>query len=276
MTAIPDTDKYIVIEVSSPKENYETPLLKRCKITGQEWLFCATDGKSFYNNMQDLQQKFSFLLLNASRFKLNESMTKVEKLYEVVKQSEKSVIIWAHTGDEGSDTEENRFGEDDFDDISKRIIRYESFSHVETRPIVSFLKVIGKEGCSEDTYKAAFESLVKASLKKKGESHLLALEILCLGYIAAHDLEKLSMINEDWRKLVLHKNFRKRLNDNKYVTNDPAWWSVINKKEIEEELMTVGKKVDSEEFKLIYNFVDMEGKTPEIAVSVVNLMKDLC
>lgn len=265
-------DDYIVITISS-EDDAETRFLEQAgRMNNNEWYYAAMGPgcknkliKCPNGNTSNQGDSYSFYLINAKYWKCNDnkhdhkyncnckSKTPNEEICSLLKaidSNNKNIIVWTHNTDNiACDTINKLF--------KNSTPHCNSFSHQSPyHAVETFMFDVCKN--NENNFESEFKKLIEYSLKKNSKPHLIALSILCQGYLAAHGgngLDGWKNLPENLRKIVQSKG-------NKKKTEERSWWKSAlgdnyNAKDLNKELETVDKEKNQESIKSINCLIDI-------------------
>lgn len=208
-------DNYIVVVISSDDcaEKKILACLGRNNDAVEAWCYAAFDSSSKIlskpkDNSIVASCNHNFFLINPDCLRVKEPdhagcTKKIAGLLEYIKRKEKKLVCWLHNSDTITDNDIASFC--NLNDC-KPFSHTHSNETADTNGPEHFMFNVSEENLNEK-----FKTLIEYSLKKKPNPHLIALSILCQGYLAAHgeiNLEGISIADEE-----------KRLPDN------PGWWT---------------------------------------------------
>lgn len=244
-----DTNNYVVLIISSPHaaEKYFIKTIKTITDNGdQDFCYAAIGPKCEDKIISmpsdetiNINAQYSLYLINAKCWKCSnghlncecmqndEASNKIKSLIDSIKSNNKNIIVWTHTGDTiASEKIKELFGDK---------CDFFAFSHTEPNHEV---EVLMENICTDNDFENRFSGFIEYSLLKKAKPHLIALYILCEGYLAAHD-EGLSGWNDNLKNLL-------KIEGAKDKTEKKDWWKPalgddLQGKEIESELNVVSE-----------------------------------
>lgn len=197
-----EMEGYIVIIISSVVTSENSFLLNAGRNDNEIWCYAAK-GKNDEKICSKLTDNdvavgtCSVFLINPDCWKCNDPhfancrcadeqtpSTKIIDLLIKIKSLPKKVIIWSHIGDNIACQEiASQFRSD-------QIAFCDSFHHQnEQHSVEAFMKNLCSPG---NNFITVLSKFINESLAKKSTPHLIALSILCQGYLAAHAPNKIN------------------------------------------------------------------------------------
>ncbi len=196
---------------------------------------------------------FAFIVVKNNDQK-NEQATNAISNMEI---KDKTIIVYAHSTDSLVEKEIRKV----ITNGKGKVIEYKPFSHqpndLEYDPLANFTGCVGdkKEGFGE-----CLKELIEESLKKKNRPHIIALSILCQGYLAAHEGKDLNGWNDSMIGLLV--------SDAETKTEDKSWWQpAFEKKDNEKEI----KQSDDFSQTIISDEISSIGKACKDSSAIKNL-----
>jgi len=250
-------EDYIVITISSAKDAECAFLVTVGRKDSESWYYAAmgpgcenkTISKPTYNDTSNEQKCYSFYLINAEYWKCENNdhryncnctnkkpSNEINSLLERIKNCKRKIIIWTHKSD-------NIFRDAIESSLEKQSNIYDSFSHSHENSIVEqFMFKVCKT--SQDNFEQEFKKLIESSLKNLLTPHLIALSILCQGYLAANK----EYLNDEERIIKLPEGISipkgKKENTRRREWWEPALGKECKGNELNKELETVDADKD--------------------------------
>lgn len=212
-------NEYIVIIISCCHDAEDDFVEKYFNNITEDWNYIVTNGRDYKKD--ELLDSFNFVLINQCKW----GDSDVSKLISKIQRKNKKNIIWSHRG----------IGNDCKPILKDNIINmlnlhiFADFSHGENSAAESFLEALKNNSA---TYKQKFDFLISESIKK---NHLIAISILCQGYLAAHGVDGFKV-----------EGFQEIVKKNKGMTETTGWWKPaleenLNGEKLIEELKAIDK-----------------------------------
>lgn len=271
----------IVVVVSIAKSPEKKFLLKCLRNKDADWTYAVTDGNNFYFDKMNNNIAPSFILVNQSKWDNNNLLSDIIKAINAAK---KSIIVWTHETN-GKSCKQIK------EKIKNNIIFCDKFNH--SFITCSFMENISND--NEDNYEEEFSNLISETLKKKPKPHLIALSILCQGYLAAHwkeiDNGKKKTLSglKTWDSLL--PEMKEKAQGNQDKTKGQGWWEpVFNNEDLGKgnlkdtrlgtELTSLGKECEnSSAIKDLFEAIEsLNGKSfcdTNTVIATYNCIKEL-
>lgn len=235
-----NTEEYIVIAISSDK-GPESIFLRGVSKDNGKIAFVSKDTKWRSTNVKDSNGFiFALIVLN------DDNGDKTSQANEVIPKmilKGKKIIIYTHLGDylNRADIEKT------ISSMEGTIEEYKEFSHEPNNSNFQSLNTF--YNClNQPSFETCLKKLIEESLKKKNTPHLIALSILCQGYLAAHGgagLDGWDRVTQDIKSKAVEKL---KISDDKKNPTKKEWWkSALGKDDqskTEEELKGILEKDD--------------------------------
>ncbi len=230
-----------------------------------DWIYISTGGNSLVLN--ELNATSSFILYNQVKGGDN-----FDEFISKINDTKKHVLIYWH------ETDNHTLRPDVLRMKFNNLIECIPFSHGENEALY-FMNCIGNNNTN---YTEKFGKLIQEYLKKKAKPHLIALSILCQGYLAAHWEEIYNSKKEclsglkTWDSLL--RELRDKVKANKDMTAGQGWWKPAFA-DVFEEVEKDGNKIKrikvgiTFEKTSLYNELDSLGKECKDADAIKNLFK---
>lgn len=208
-----------LIVVISIIEMAELPYLKRCcsantcndtkePVECLKWTFAYSNGDVWKckngDEGIDNGDDFSFLLINQCKSNDNAFCNKVKQI--INGNTRQHIIVWTHRGTRSGSLPILEKNEMIVDLSKKSLLCFKPFSHGGGSPFEEALKKLPTD------FSLAFDEIISLSLQRK--SHLIALSILCQGYLTMQEGIELRRLSDDVINMVKN-NWSKAKND---------WW----------------------------------------------------
>lgn len=182
---------------------------KKMKIEDNYISISTKDGNEFHIHINDTK----YLSSNSFVFYNQNKNEEFNDFLPTIKDISKNLIIWRHETDNSTPS----------CDVLKtnlrdKLIFCEGFNHDGKTAIEKFIRCIAG---NTNNYEAYFNELITESLKKKANPHLIALSILCQGYLASHGGAGL----DGWDKVPDELKNKVQTEDNKNKTKGKSWWT---------------------------------------------------
>lgn len=239
-----NTNNTIVIAISNTGYTAELAFLPKCHFNLEDvdldWIYASTNGTDYkHGDLADLKSSeisFSFVLYNQNKTDC------FKNFIEHINTLKKYVLIWRHQSENQCPdcaSLQNK-------NMIENLIDCKPFNHDGTKPIEKFMKNIS---LNETDYSIEFAKLIEESLKKD-TPHLIALSIICQGYLAAHGRKDiLSGWDDVWKKLpndLKDVGFQLKT---KSKTEEKGWWKPalgtnLDGKSLIEELEALDKAAE--------------------------------
>lgn len=262
MTYNKENTLIIVISIATPSEKKVLEKCGRIDCNDNNWSFAYTDGTIWKckRNKESIDNGdyFSFLLIN--QCKCNETDF-CDRIKYIIKNNDRTnIVVWSHQTDRSGNNSCPPMSENDKSKIlnlsEKSLLLFYPFSHSPSGDSL-FEKALRD---IPEKYVSVFNCIIQESLKKKANPHLIALSILCQGYLAAHgDDDSIKELSEELKKEVQDLiKLKNKVQSKAGNTEKKIWWTGVfgddDKKGAEgkilNELKTISTDNDKEKGKI--------------------------